>query len=40
MKDVFGEVAFKNYYYAKLEEYDKYRVIVSEWERNRYITHL
>jgi len=40
MKEVFGELAFKNYYYAKLEEYDAYRVIVSEWERNRYITRL
>ena len=40
MKEVFGELAFKNYYYAKLEEYDAYRVVVSEWERNRYITHL
>jgi len=40
MKEVFGELAFKNYYYAKLEECDAYRVVVSEWERNRYITHL
>jgi glutamine synthetase len=40
MKEVFGELAFKNYYYAKLEEYDKYRVVVSEWERDRYITRL
>ncbi|MFX1389361.1 MAG: type I glutamate--ammonia ligase [Promethearchaeota archaeon] len=40
MKDIFGELAFKNYYYAKLEEFDKYRVVVSEWERNRYITRL
>ncbi len=37
MKETFGELAFKNYYYAKLEEYDLYRVIVSEWERKRYI---
>ncbi|MHA1885457.1 MAG: type I glutamate--ammonia ligase [Promethearchaeota archaeon] len=37
MKEIFGEIAFKNYYYAKLEEYDAYRVVVSEWERNRYI---
>jgi glutamine synthetase len=37
MKEVFGETAFKNYYYAKLEEYDAYRVVVSEWERDRYI---
>jgi len=40
MEEVFGELAFKNYYYAKLEEYDKYRVVVSEWERDRYITRL
>ncbi len=37
MKDTFGEVAFKNYYYAKLEEFDAYRLVVSDWERNRYI---
>ena len=37
MKETFGENTFKNYYYAKLEEYDSYRVVVSEWERNRYI---
>ncbi len=37
MKEVFGELAFKNYYYAKLEEYDASRVVVSEWERDRYI---
>ncbi|MFW9929905.1 MAG: glutamine synthetase family protein, partial [Candidatus Thorarchaeota archaeon] len=40
MKEVFGEEPFKNFYYAKLEEYDAYRVIVSEWERNRYINRL
>ncbi|KKM96887.1 hypothetical protein LCGC14_1173580 [marine sediment metagenome] len=40
MKEILGELAFKNFYYAKLEEYDAYRVVVSEWERNRYITHL
>ncbi|MEJ2249625.1 MAG: glutamine synthetase, partial [Candidatus Lokiarchaeota archaeon] len=40
MRDLFGEEAFKNYYYAKLEEYDAYRVIVNEWERNRYINRL
>jgi glutamine synthetase len=40
MKEIFGEQAFKNYYYAKLEEYDEYRVHVSDWERNRYITRL
>ncbi len=40
MKEIFGEQMFKNYYYAKLEEYDAYRVIVSDWERNRYITRL
>lgn len=40
MKEVFGEQPFKNFYYAKLEENDKYRVVVSEWERTRYITRL
>jgi glutamine synthetase len=37
MKEIFGELAFKNYYYAKLEECDAYRFVVSEWERDRYI---
>jgi len=40
MKEIFGEQCFKNYYYAKLEEYDEYRIQVSDWERNRYITRL
>ncbi|MHA1461412.1 MAG: glutamine synthetase, partial [Promethearchaeota archaeon] len=40
LKEVFGEEPFKNFYYAKLEENDAYRVVVSEWERNRYITRL
>ncbi len=37
MKEIFGETAFKNFYYAKLEENDAYKIVVSEWERNRYI---
>jgi len=40
MEKVFGEQAFKNYYYAKLEENDAYRINVSQWERDRYITRL
>jgi glutamine synthetase len=40
MKDIFGEEPFKNFYYAKLEENDAYRKVVSDWERNRYITRL
>jgi glutamine synthetase len=40
MREIFGEQAFKNFYYAKLEEYDAYRVIVSEYERERYIARL
>ncbi|HDZ19278.1 MAG TPA: glutamine synthetase [archaeon] len=40
LKEIFGKQAFKNFYYAKLEENDAYRIIVSEWERNRYITRL
>ncbi len=40
LKEIFGEQAFKNFYYAKLEENDAYRLVVSEWERNRYITRL
>ncbi|MHA1671924.1 MAG: type I glutamate--ammonia ligase [Promethearchaeota archaeon] len=40
MKEIFGEQSFKNFYYAKLEENDKYRLVVSDWERNRYINRL
>ena len=40
MKELFGEEAFKNFYYAKLEEFDAYRINVSQWERDRYITRL
>ncbi|MHA1272907.1 MAG: type I glutamate--ammonia ligase [Promethearchaeota archaeon] len=40
MKEVLGEIAFKNFYYAKLEENDKYRINVSKWERDRYINRL
>lgn len=40
MKQVFGEDPWKNFYYAKLEEFDQYRMHVSPWERDRYITRL
>lgn len=40
MKEVFGEEPWKNFYYAKLEEFDAYRTHVSQWERDRYITKL
>ncbi|TFG01552.1 MAG: glutamine synthetase [Promethearchaeota archaeon] len=40
MKEVFDEEPFKNFYYAKLEEFDAYRTNVSQWERDRYITRL
>ncbi len=37
MKEIFGEQAFKNFYYAKLEENFSYSCVVGEWERRRYI---
>ena len=40
MKEIFGEEPFKNFYYAKLEEFDAYRTNVSQWERDRYIARL
>ncbi len=40
MKEVFGEDPWKNFYYAKLEEFDAYRTHVSQWERDRYISKL
>ncbi|GAI22045.1 unnamed protein product [marine sediment metagenome] len=40
MKEVFGEETWKNFYYAKLEEFDAYRINVSQWERDRYVVKL
>jgi glutamine synthetase len=40
MKEVFGDKPFRNFYWAKLEENDKYKTQVSQWERDRYITRL
>lgn len=40
MHEIFGEEPFKNFYYAKLEEFDAYRINVSQWERDRYISRL
>ncbi len=40
MKEVFGELAFKNFLYAKYEENDAFRINVSQWERSRYIAKL
>ncbi len=40
MKEIFGEQAFKNFYYAKLEENDLYKTVVSDCVRCGYITRL
>ena len=40
MRDIFGDKPFRNFYWAKLEENDKYKTQVSQWERDRYITRL
>ncbi len=40
MKETLGEDPWKNFYYAKLEEFDAYRINVSQWERDRYIVKL
>ncbi|MCP4761713.1 MAG: glutamine synthetase [archaeon] len=40
MKEVFGEKPFKNYLYAKLEEYDAYKMVVHDWELKRYMNKL
>jgi glutamine synthetase len=40
MREVFGEKPFKNYLYAKLEEWDAYRMQVHDWELKRYMYKL
>lgn len=40
MKSIFGEKPFRNYLWAKLEEFDKYRVVISDWEFDRYVRKL
>lgn len=40
MRETFGEKPFKNYLYAKLEEWDEYRMQVHPWELERYMDKL
>ena len=40
MRECFGEDPFKNYLYAKLEEFDLYRMQVHDWELARYMNKL
>ncbi|MHA1727945.1 MAG: type I glutamate--ammonia ligase [Promethearchaeota archaeon] len=40
MKQIFGEKPFKNYLYAKLSEWDSYRMQVHDWELKRYMYKL
>jgi glutamine synthetase len=40
MKEVFGAEPFKNFLYAKLDEWDAYRVVVNPWELERYMNKL
>jgi glutamine synthetase len=40
MKEVFGEKPFRNYLWAKLNEWDAYRMVVHPWELERYINKL
>ncbi len=40
MKECFGELLFKNYLYAKLEEFDAYRMQVHPWELTRYMNKI
>ncbi|MCC7431058.1 type I glutamate--ammonia ligase [bacterium] len=37
IKNVLGEETFEKYFNAKLQEYDEYRLSVSQWEVNRYL---
>jgi len=38
--EVFGEHTFRRYLEAKRQEWDEYRIQVSSWELNRYLTKL
>ncbi|MBD3354001.1 MAG: hypothetical protein GF364_21140 [Candidatus Lokiarchaeota archaeon] len=40
MKETFGEKPYKNYLYAKLGEWDAYRMVVHPWELERYMEKL
>ena len=40
MQEMFGQKAFNNYLYAKIEEYDAYKMQVHEWELRRYMNKL
>ena len=40
MKETFGLKPFKNFFYAKLAEWDEYRQVVHPWELQRYINKL
>jgi glutamine synthetase len=37
MKETLGETAFENFLTEKRKEWDLYRMVVTEWEVNRYI---
>ena len=40
MKDTLGETAFENFLREKRKEWELYRVVVTDWEINRYIKRL
>lgn len=40
MKETFGEKPFRNFLWAKLSEWDAYRMVVHPWELERYINKL
>lgn len=40
MKETLGETAFENFLIEKRKEWNLYRMVVTEWEVNRYIKRL
>lgn len=37
VKDVLGEATFKKYYDIKMQEWDEFRINVTDWEREKYL---
>jgi glutamine synthetase len=40
MRETLGQTAFENFLKEKRNEWDQYRLQVTEWEVNRYIKRL
>jgi len=40
VREVFGEHTWKRYIEAKKEEWDKFRIAVTDWETDRYLKNI